>query len=305
MQFETRPLSDNLGLEVQGADLSSVDDEAFAAIRKLWQQEPLLLLRRQNPTDQEFLDFSHRFGKIDVVIGGSQPSTRNPELLYISNLFSWDGNLIGGLGNHELVWHTDQIYRQNPASGSIFYGVEMPNEVGRTSFCNTAAAYDALPNDLKAQVDTARATCKYGAREPLSTFMREQKGKTWHRYIKSDKETKIIDDRTPEATHDMVLQNAVTGQRSLYFSPNHTVAIEGMGEEEGRVLIDAVIDHTIQDRFIYTHNWRNGDILFWDNARLLHHRDAFDNDLPRFAKRTTIFLDQEHFAVPEPKLGPQ
>jgi taurine dioxygenase len=305
MQFETRPLSDNLGLEVQGADLSKVDDKAFAAIRKLWQQEPLLLLRRQNPTDQEFLDFSHRFGKIDVVIGGSRPSTLNPELLYISNLFSGDGNLIGGLGNHELVWHTDQIYRQNPASGSIFYGVEMPNTVGRTSFCNTAAAYDTLPKDLKAQVDTARATCKYGAREPLSTFMRKQKSKTWHRYIKSDKETKVIDDRTPEATHDMVLENAVTGQRSLYFSPNHTVSIEGMGEEDGRALIDAVIDHTIQDRFIYTHDWRNGDILFWDNARLLHHRDAFDNDLPRFAKRTTIFLDQEHFAVPEPKQGRQ
>ena len=181
MAFKTRPLSDNLGLEVLNADLSIIDDEAFEAIRNLWQQEPLLLLRRQNPTDQEFLDFSHRFGKIDVVIGGSQPSARNPELLYISNLFSGDGNLIGGLGNHELVWHTDQIYRQNPASGSIFYGVEMPHEVGRTSFCNTAAAYDAMSKDLKAKVDTARATCKYGTPAPLSSFMRKQKNKTWHR----------------------------------------------------------------------------------------------------------------------------
>ena len=303
MAFKTRPLSDNLGLEVLGADLSIIDDEAFEAIRNLWQQEPLLLLRRQNPTDQEFLDFSHRFGKIDVVIGGSQPSARNPELLYISNLFSGDGNLIGGLGNHELVWHTDQIYRQNPASGSIFYGVEMPHEAGRTSFCNTAAAYDAMSEDLKSKVDTARATCKYGTPAPLSSFMRKQKNKTWHRYIESDKEAKDIDDRTPEATHDMVLENPTNGQRSLYFSPNHTVAIEGMDEEGGRALIDAVIDHTIQDKFIYTHDWRNGDILFWDNARLLHHRDAFDNDLPRFAKRTTIFLDPEHFAVPEPKLA--
>ena len=303
MAFKTRALSDNLGLEILGADLSIIDDEAFEAIRNLWQQEPLLLLRRQNPTDQEFLDFSHRFGKIDVVIGGSQPSARNPELLYISNLFSGDGNLIGGLGNHELVWHTDQIYRQNPASGSIFYGVEMPHEVGRTSFCNTAAAYDAMSEDLKAKVDTARATCKYGTPKPLSSFMRKQKNKTWHRYIESDKEAKDIDDRTPEATHDMVLENPSNGQRSLYFSPNHTVAIEGMDEEGGRALIDAVIDHTIQDKFIYTHDWRNGDVLFWDNARLLHHRDAFDNDIPRFAKRTTIFLNPEHFAVPEPKLA--
>ena len=58
MAFKTRPLSDNLGLEVLNADLSIIDDEAFEAIRNLWQQEPLLLLRRQNPTDQEFLDLS-------------------------------------------------------------------------------------------------------------------------------------------------------------------------------------------------------------------------------------------------------
>ncbi|HAA93109.1 MAG TPA: hypothetical protein DCS82_01265 [Rhodospirillaceae bacterium] len=299
MEFATRPLSENLGLEVLDADLANVDDEAFDAIRAIWQKDPLLLFRRQNPTDEEFLEFSNRFGEIDVVIGGSRPSKRTPELLYISNLFSGDGNLIGGLGNHELVWHTDQIYRQRPASGSIFYGVEMPSGVGMTSFCNTAAAYDALPEDLRTRVNDARAVCKYGTHEPLSSFMRKQKSKTWHRYIKSKKETKAIDDRTPPATHDMVLENKATGQRSLYFSPNHTSAIEGMADEDGQSLFDAVIEHTIQDKFIYTHDWRNGDVLLWDNARLLHHRDAFDNDLPRFAKRTTVFLDPEYFAVPE------
>ena len=63
-----------------------------------------------------------------------------------------------------------------------------------------------MSKDLKAKVDTARATCKYGTPAPLSSFMRKQKNKTWHRYIESDKEAKDIDDRTPEATHDMVLE---------------------------------------------------------------------------------------------------
>jgi taurine dioxygenase len=300
MPFETRPLCDSFGVEVLDADLSKVDDDAFEAIRALWQQDPLLLFRRQNPTDDEFIAFSRRFGKIDIVIGGSRPSPRNPELLYISNLSSGDGKLAGGLGHHELVWHTDQIYRERPASGSIFYGVEMPRNTGLTSFCNTQVAYDALPDDLRARVDCKRAVCRYGTAEPLSSFMRSQRDKTYHRYLKSAKDKKEVEDRTPPATHDMVLENKATGQRSLYFSPNHTTAIEGLSDEEGRDLIDALIEHTLQDRFIYTHNWRNGDIILWDNARLLHHRDAFDNDLPRFAKRTTVFLDENYFAVPAP-----
>jgi taurine dioxygenase len=302
MQFKTRPLQENFGLEVLDADLARVDDESFEAIRSLWQQDPLLLFRRQNPTDDEFINFSRRFGKIDVVIGGSRPSKKNPELLYISNLFSGDGSLVGGLGSHELVWHTDQIYREQPASGSIFYGVEMPSDIGKTSFCNTALAYDTLPDSLRAQVQGKRATCRYGAAEPLASFMQKNTGKTFHRYINSKKEAKSIEDRTPPVTHDIVLESKATGQRSLYISPNHTVAIEGLSQTEGRALIDALLAHTLQDQFIHTHEWRNGDVIFWDNARLLHHRDAFDVDVPRFAKRTTVFLDPEHFAVPEPAL---
>ena len=123
MIFYTRTLSDQLGLEILDTDLANIDEPSFESIRALWQRHPLLLLRRQNPTDEEFLGFSRRFGKIEVVLGGSRPSTQNPELLYVSNLLSSDGRPIGGLGNSELVWHTDQIYRENPASGSIFYGV--------------------------------------------------------------------------------------------------------------------------------------------------------------------------------------
>ncbi len=96
----------------------------------------------------------------------------------------------------------------------------------------------------------------------------------------------------------MVLENSATGRRSLYLSPNHTIAIEGLPEAEGRELFDALLDHALRDEFIYTHRWRNGDVVMWDNARLLHRRDAFDGSLARLAKRTTIYMDPAYFAVP-------
>ena len=119
--------------------------------------------------------------------------------------------------------------------------------------------------------------------------------------MKSQEELKVIEKRTPPVSHQMVLENKITGQKSLYFSPNHTESIEGLDKDQGQELIDELIENTIRDDFIYVHDWRNGDIILWDNTRLLHRRDGFDNKLPRFAKRTSVFMDPNYFAVPQQK----
>lgn len=301
MEIATRPLSENFGIEILDLDIANIDDTGFEAIRDCWQRDPLVLMRRQNPTNEEFIAFSRRFGTLDIVIGGQDPDPRYPELLFISNLLRANGDVAGGLGNNELVWHTDQIYREKPATGSIFYGVEMPHGAGNTSFCNMALAYETLPEDLRAQLKCKRASCRYGAENPLSSYMNNNTGKTFKRGL-SKAQVKKVEGRTPAVCHDMTLENPVTGQRAIYFSPNHTTEVLGLSKEEGRTLIDALLDHAFQPQHIYNHHWRNGDVIFWDNARLLHRRDKFDNSLPRYAKRTTIFMDPAHFAVPEPDL---
>jgi len=162
-----------------------------------------------------------------------------------------------------------------------------------------ALAYDTLPEDRKAQVEGKRTSCRYGADNPLSSYMKNNLGKTYRRGL-SEEQVKKVENRTPAVGHEMTLENPVTGQRTLYFSPNHTTEIEGLVEEDGRTLIDALLDHALQPQHIHTHHWRNGDVIFWDNARLLHRRDKFPDTHPRYAKRTTIFLDPAHFAVPDP-----
>jgi len=305
MPLDTRPLQPNLGTEVLNVDLAAIDDDTFEAIRALWQNDPVVLFRRQSLTEEELVSFSKRFGALDldtiktVTIDDPASGDRNPELFYVSNLLYQDGAKVGGLSNDEIVWHTDLIFRAKPASGSIFYGVEMPNGTAKTSYCNMAHAYRTLPEDLKRAVDGKRARCKYGTENPLSSFMRANIDKNFRRETNSAEETAEIDRQNPEVVHDMVLRNPVNGDGSLYLSPNHTTAIENMSEAEGRALFDALMDHALKPENIYTHDWRNGDVLIWDNSRLLHRREAFDGRVARLAKRTTVYMDPAYFAVPQ------
>ena len=305
MALKTRKLKANLGTEILDVDLASVNYAGFEAIRAAWQRDPVILLRRQSLTETELIAFSRWFGELDLeVIRDVNTSEdvlddRVPELFFVSNLHFADGRKVGGLSNDEIVWHTDQIFRKRPASGSIFYGIEMPSNTGKTSFCNMARAYETLTTDLRRQVEGKRSVCKYGTKWPLSSFMRHNVDKNFRREATSSTEIEEIDRRTPEATHEIVLENEATGERSLYLSPNHTAAIEGLAYEEAAALFDALFEHAVQPDNIYTHEWRNGDVLMWDNARLLHRREAFEAGIPRLAKRTTVYMDPPYFAVPQ------
>lgn len=307
-ELKIRPLKGAFGIEVLDVDLAHLDQPAFEAIRAAWQRDPLLLFRRQSLTETELVAFSRKFGPLDLNtsmdVNTDDPiaEERNAELFYVSNLAYQDGVKVGSLSNDELVWHTDLVFRAKPASGSIFYGVEMPQGTARTSFCNMARAYETLPDELRRQVDGKRMICKYGTENPLSSFMRANVEKNFRREATSAEEIAEIDRRTPAVTHDMILENKATGERSIYLSPNHTVAIEGLSETEGRTLFDALFDHAVRNENIYTHEWRNGDVLMWDNARLLHCREAFSGRSPRLAKRTTVYMDPSYFAVPEPEI---
>lgn len=293
MPLRTRPLKEKFGLEVLDVDLNDLDDATFDEIYKLWQEEPLLLFRRQSMSEREQAAYSKRFGELDILVRDDMISPDYPEIIYITTLKRADGSAMGGLGNYEIYWHHDQIYRQRPASGSVFYAALMPEGEGQTSFCNTKLGLDNMPDNLRGQLEGRRAVAKYAMKKE-STTQRD--------FQNNPEQMKKIDEKTPPATHDIILENPATGQRSVYLDPNKTLYIEGMSEEESRELIDAVNQHMLQDEHIYQHTWRNGDVVMWDNARLWHRREAFDISKPRFARRTTIFLRPQDFAVPEPGL---
>ncbi|NBT39703.1 MAG: TauD/TfdA family dioxygenase [Alphaproteobacteria bacterium] len=292
--LKTRKLSPTFGLEVCDVDLATVGEEEFSEIYKLWQQEPLLLFRRQSLHESEHVAFSARFGDLDILVRDDMRSSRHPEIIYVTGMKRPDGSQLGGLGTYEIYWHHDQIYRARPSNGSIFYALEMPEGDGCTSFCNTSLGYDALPEDLRQKIEGRKAIAKYGMKTESST-QRD--------FVTNAAKMADIHKKTPPVSHPMVLTHPLTGKKSLYLDPNKTLGIEGYDEDESRQLIKQITEYMLQDDFIYTHSWRNGDVVLWDNGRLWHRRDGFDAQQPRFAKRTTVFLNPEDFPVPEPHVA--
>ena len=295
-EMTTKPLSKaNFGLQIDNMHLATLDDAGFKQLERLWQENPLLLLRDQNLTEDEMVVLSRRFGKVDVMVRDDMISKRNPEVIYITNLRHENGERLGGLGSYELDWHTDQIYRQHPPTGSLFMAIEIPDEGPETWWCNTQLAFDALPKDLQQELDSYEARCQYG-HDKNGGFRRDFKDQSDERTIKM----KEVERRTPPVDHPIVLTHPVTGKKSLYFDPSKTYGIVGMEEERVPSLLKELIAHTTRDEFVYKHSWRPGDVMLWDNARLWHKRHAFDSSMPRLAKRTTIFLSPEKFPAPPP-----
>ncbi len=159
--FEINPLSTALGAEIRGIDLATIGDADFASIQQAWHAHLVLVVRDQKVSDEAFLSFSARLGELDLApmtVTGKQYIPELPHLAVISNVVE-DGQAIGGLGNSELIWHTDMSYAENPPIASLLYSLEIPEVGGDTWFCNMYKAYECLPGALKERI--ASLTCKH------------------------------------------------------------------------------------------------------------------------------------------------
>jgi taurine dioxygenase len=280
MTIETRPL-ENFGAEVIGVDLARDRAPAtIAALRQLWAENGVLLFRGQDLDEADIVDFSRQFGALEIHVREEYLSREHPELLLVSNL-KQDGKPIGILSDHDVGWHHDQIYLEKPAVGSLLYSVKIPSRGGNTAFCNQAAAYAALPDEKKRQIDGLRAIQSY-----------EYFNRQW-----SEPTSATQKKRTPDVVHPLVRTHPITGRKAIYADPGMTAGIEGMADEDAQALLRELYDWCLLPRFCYDHQWRLGDALMWDNASTMHRRGAFDPSAERLMKRTTILPPPDR-AVP-------
>src|SRR6476646_2684006 len=150
MTLESQLLDDSFACEVLGLRLwEPLDDGTVDELRDLLAHHPVLVFRRQALSEQELAGFSALFGPLERVVRTEWASPVVPEVGLISNLKDGQAQPIGGLGDGELQWHSDQSYMMNPASGAVLYAVELPAEGGTTSWVDLSAAYAALPDRLK------------------------------------------------------------------------------------------------------------------------------------------------------------
>jgi taurine dioxygenase len=262
-----------------------LDDRTIDQLRALWAHHPVLVFRRQALSERELARLSAHFGPLERVVRTEWASPVVPEIGLISNLKDGQAKPIGGLGDGELQWHSDQSYMMKPATGAALYAVELPPEGGTTSWVDLAAAYAALPGRLKRPVDGRQAVFSYVKR--LAGYQGVD------RSISAEAKRK-----TPPVLHPLVHSHPVTGRKTLYLDSTTTVGIAGMDAASGAALLDEIYCFATRPEFVYRHAWQVGDVVMWDNGATMHRREPFDPAARRLMKRTTIFLSRERHIVP-------
>ena len=257
-----------LGHEIVGVDLTKeLDDDTFAQIRDAYYRHSLILFRNQKLTPADQVRFTRRFGEVQIHHFKQFLLPDHPEVLRVSNVIE-DGKPIGlSDAGRIAVWHTDLSYLPEPVAGSTFYAVEIPYDddgqpLGDTIFSSTFAAYDALPEAMKKQLEGKKAIhCMtkggYATDKTDGPINRVN-------YTEQQKRTFV------DQAHPIVRTHPVTGQKCLYLNPLCVTGIVGMPDDESGPLLDELHAHCIRPEFQYRHKWREGDMLMWDNCSVLH-----------------------------------
>ena len=287
MPLETRTLHPTLASEVLGLHLwERFDAATVTALRQLWARWGVLVFRRQALSEAELAAFCALFGPLERTVRTDWASPAVPEIGLISNLKDGQGRPIGGLGDGELQWHSDQSYMLHPATGAGLYALELPPAGGRTSWIDLRAAYAGLPERLQHAIDGRRGVFSYVKR--LAGYQGVD------RVI-----TEEAKRQTPPVAHTLAHTHPLTGEKALYLDSTTTIGIEGMAEAAGDTLLDEIYQAAIRPEYVYTHDWQVGDLLLWDNGFTMHRREPFDPEARRLMKRTTMLLDPSRHIVPE------
>ena len=230
---------------------------------------------RLDPAD--LVAFSRRLGPLEIHsrIDNTLPGHR--EVFCVGNV-ERDG-MKASFSRGIEQWHADSSYRQLPSDASLFYAEIVPPEGGDTLFADATAAYRTLDPTLKRRIDGLYAI------HSLETL------RLWGTRHNPGRAPQASDQtqQFPPVRQPLIRAHSVTGAKSLYLCPAVISHVEGMDTQESAALIETLITHATQPRFVYTHRWQAGDLVIWDNRAVLHTASLFDHTrYQRLMYRTTI-----------------
>ncbi len=270
--------------EVDGIDLAQpLSAENAAAIHAGMDRYAVLVFHGRPITPEQHMAFTLALGPIEHAIGtGLRETYRLPtSFADVSNLdkdervFERDNRTrLFGLGNR--LWHSDSSFKPIPAKYSLLHAHSIPSRGGNTEFADMRAAWDALDPET-------RATCEGLICEHSQLYSRQILGFTDF----TDEERA----RFAPVRQVLVRTHPVTGRKSLYLS-SHAGGIVGWPVPEARAFLRDLVEHATQRQFVYSHRWRVGDLVMWDNRQTMHRARPFPAHEPRDVRRTTLAGDR-------------
>ena len=276
MRFEQ--VGQSFVAEVMDVDLDRISDSEFRVLYKAWLEFGVLRIRGQSLNDGELQRFSNRFGPLEEIPYGKiseeeKQKIKNRYVTVISNI-EVDGKPIGGLGNKEATWHSDMTYIEDPPPASILMSLEVPELGGDTHFSDQKAAYLSLPNELVSRIENL--SIKHNAAHTSVGDLRRGFDP-----IQDPREA-------PGAIHPIVRIHDETQEKMLYLGRRELAYVVGFALEESEQLLNEVWRYAAMSENVWTQQWEIGDVVIWDNRRVLHRRDGFDQSQRRLMKRCQV-----------------
>ena len=249
--FEIRPFSGAVGAEIVGLDLRRpVNDQDFARIHRAHLDYHVVVFRDQQITPQQQIDFSRRFGVLQIHVLKQFLLANDPEILIVSNIIENGQNI--GLGDAGKFWHSDLSYKELPSLGSMLHAQELPAEGGDTLFADMHKAWDDLPAALRNAVEGRSAAHSYTERYSETKFEGN-----WRPTLTPEQLAQVA-----EVVHPVVRTHPENGRKALFVSEGFTTRIVGLPEDESRQLLGELFAHSVLSQNIYRHQWEPHDLAF-------------------------------------------
>jgi taurine dioxygenase len=234
-----RPFDAPLGAEVLGLDLvGPLDDSEFRRIHRAHRDHHLLIFRDQRIMPQQRVDFSRRFGPLQIHVLHQFRLPGHPEILVVSNIKE-HGKPIG-LGDAGHYWHSDLSYKELPSLGALLHAQELPAEGGGTLFANMHLAWETLPDYLKRIVADLKAEHSY-----LTKYAELQRRSPWRPNLTEEQIAAV-----KPVVHPVVRTHPETGRKALFVSEHFTPRIVGLPEDESRDLLDILFAHSVKPEHV-------------------------------------------------------
>lgn len=310
MPLAITPLSRSGAAEIGGLDCAKpFTPEVLDQVRQAFLLHPVLVFRDQRLSPAEYAAFAAQFGRIES-FGAPRPPAKgtagpdtsetaclaesgrlapdvylyaHPEaagVQFMTNLARDDMPLIGIVDNAEM-WHVDAQHRPDPCKTTILNSILRPaGGGGDTEFSDLTLLWESLDEDIRHLLDGRVGIHHWSkSRNVMFADVLDADART---------EGERIADGVPAMRHPLVRRHPDTGRPILFVSPRFTIGIEGLDEESATTLLRTLFQAIEDPRFTYRHHWREGDIVMWDNCRLVHRVHGYDSADVRHLNRITL-----------------
>ncbi len=264
--------NDGFGASILGFDVVNNPDknkinEIFSSLINF----KLVCIKNQTLSPEKLVKFARFFGQPKKYFVEDETIEGFPEVIEVTNR-NRATNQPKVYASH---WHTDDSYRQKPATLTFMYPKILPKDGGGgTDFIDCCAVYDELPDKLKHKITNSRAIHKWQSRRNVSAV------------------NKLSDEQnatTPDAVHPMIRVHPVSGKKSVYINPNRIDSIVGLSEKESDIILDELYEFSFQEKFQYKQNYSEGDLVIWDNRNTMHKANSnYDTSQLRIMHRVML-----------------